>query len=139
MNDLEMGNILFNEHNTNQKYSCPEWVEALLEHIENEVSRVYWNAKHEEWDSAFRNTGNRFEGKCFKVQAYAWDEEEKTDWNFCYVDPSTEQAIKISWYKYLGRDTTINLNPAGKSFNERIISMFNDVIAELREDKYDKE
>ena len=138
MSELEMGNALFNEYNANQEYSCPEWVEALLEHIEAEISRVYWNDNQEEWNSAFRNTGNRYDGSCFHVQAYTWGEEYIAAWNFCYVDPKTEQAVMFSWYKHLGRDTTVNINPTGKGFNERIISMFDDVIADIRKSEEDQ-
>lgn len=106
-------------------YYCPRWVAALLEDIENEISRVYWNRNQKEWISAFRNTGEEYIGECFEVHAYSWDDEPKIDYNFKCGD------IKIYWYKHLNRGTMINISPADGDFKERIIRMYERVIAEL--------
>lgn len=58
------------------------------------------------------------------MQAYEWNEDIEQQFNFKYKD------IEISWYKYLGRDTTINkeITP------EEAADMFNDCIDSLKED-----
>lgn len=106
---MELGNLAFN-HNTNQNYDCPYYVVALLRELENQLCRVYWNKTQQEYDSPFGNTGNRFSNNVFEVQAYSWDDENPTDYNFKYYvgDKANIKDIEISWYKYLGRDTTVN-------------------------------
>ena len=56
-----------------------------------------------------------FKNDIFEVQAYSWDDEVHQPYNFKCDD------IEISWYKYLGRDTTIN----GEYEPQKIIDMFN--------------
>lgn len=106
---MELGNLAFN-HNTNQNYDCPYYVVALLRELENQLCRVYWNKTQQEYDSPFGNTGNRFSNDVFEVQAYSWDDENPTEYNFKYYvgDKANIKDIEISWYKYLGRDTTVN-------------------------------
>ena len=107
---LELGNIMFNT-NSNQNYECPQYIIALLEDIERRLKIKMWNKYHKEYESPFENSGNTFENKVFKVQAYSWDEDVNQDYNFIYYVDKTKSNmpdLKISWYKYLGRDTTIN-------------------------------
>lgn len=106
---MELGNLAFN-HNTNQNYDCPYYVVALLRELENQLCRVYWNKTQQEYDSPFGNTGNRFSNDVFEVQAYSWDDDNPTEYNFKYYvgDKANIKDIEISWYKYLGRDTTVN-------------------------------
>lgn len=120
---MELGNLMFNT-NQNQQYSCPHYVIALLNEIDNQLSRIMWNKNQKEYESPFGNTGNKFFNKVFQVQAYDWNEDIEQQFNFKYKD------IKISWYKYLGRDTTINkeITP------EEAVDMFNDCINSLKED-----
>ena len=60
------------------------------------------NKKRELYDNPFDNTGNSFKNDVFEVQAYNWNDDIHQDYNFKWQD------VEISWYKYLGRDTTIN-------------------------------
>ena len=112
--NLELGNIMFNT-NKNQQYDCPRWVVALLDSLDSELDRVMWNIHQEEYQSPFENTANTFKNDVFEVQAYSWNEDIEQPYNFKCDD------IEISWYKYLGRDTTIN----GKYEPQKIIDMFN--------------
>ena len=112
--NLELGNIIFNT-NKNQQYDCPRWVVALLNELDNQLDRVMWNIHQEEYHSPFENTANSFKNGVFEVQAYSWDDEVEQRYNFKCDD------IEISWYKYLGRDTTIN----GEYEPQKIIDMFN--------------
>lgn len=111
---MELGNIIFNT-NKNQQYECPRWVVALLKELDNQLDRVMWNIHQEEYQSPFENTANSFKNDVFKVQAYDWSDDIEQPYNFKCGD------IEISWYKYLGRDTTIN----GEYEPQVIIDMFN--------------
>ena len=114
MIDLELGNLMFNT-NKNQAYQCPEWIIALLSDINRKLKIVAWNTGHKDFDSPFENTGNRWANDVFEVQAYSWDDEVEQPYNFKCGD------IEISWYKHLGRDTTIN----GEYTENEIINMYN--------------
>lgn len=118
---MELGNVIFNQ-NKNQKYNCPEYVIDLLKGIESRLERIYWNNNQEELESPFQNTGNKIDLGPLKIQAYNWNEDESTDYNFKYKD------LEISWYKYLGRDTTINIDPKEKDFLEKIIGYYNEIL-----------
>ena len=118
--NLELGNLMFNT-NKNQSYKCPNYIVALLKEIDCQLSRIMWNINQKEYNSPFDNTANTFKNKVFEVQAYSWDDEVEQLYNFKCGD------IEISWYKYLGRDTTIN-----KEFTyKEIINMFNRCIDSL--------
>lgn len=111
---MELGNLMFNT-NKNQQYECPRWIVALLNELDNQLDRVMWNIHQEEYQSPFENTANSFKNDVFKVQAYDWSDDVEQPYNFKCGD------IEISWYKYLGRDTTIN----GEYEPQVIIDMFN--------------
>ena len=110
---------------SNKIFPCPDWIIALLKDIDNRLQIAYWNKNQEEMLSPFGNTGNSYKGSNFEVQAYNWNEETEQPYNFKYKD------IEISWYKYLGRGTTIN----GQYPPDKIIEMYNDIISEFREEK----
>ena len=117
---MELGNLLFNENKV-QEYECPYWIGALLEVINAQLCRVMWNIEQEEYSSPFSNTGNKFKNDVFEVEAYAWGDEANQQYNFKWKD------VEISWYKYLGRDTTIN----GIYKDKYIIQMFNECIESI--------
>jgi hypothetical protein len=119
--NLELGNIMFN-NNKNQKYDCPDWIIALLKDIKDKLDIAFWNKYQLEIPSPFENTAGIHEGNCFQVYAYNWSNKKSKSYNFKYKD------IEISWYKSLGRDTTIN----GEYSSEVIIEMYNDIIKEIR-------
>ena len=111
---MELGNLMFNT-NKNQQYECPRWIVALLNELDNQLDRVMWNNTQKEYSSPFENTSNSFKNNVFKVQAYDWSDDIEQPYNFKCGD------IEISWYKYLGRNTTIN----GEYEPQKIIDMFN--------------
>ena len=117
---MELGNLMFNT-NKNQSYECPRYVGALLEALDNMLCIKMWNKYQEEYSSPFGNTGNKFKNSVFEVEAYSWDDEYEQPYNFKWKD------IEISWYKYLGRDTTINK----KITPEEAVKMFNECIESL--------
>ena len=101
MIDLELGNLMFNP-NTNQMHICPAYIVALLKDLRTQLDICMRNKKRELYDNPFDNTGNSFKNDVFEVQAYNWNDDIHQDYNFKW------QNVEISWYKYLGRDTTIN-------------------------------
>lgn len=110
---LELGNIMFNP-NVNQIYECPDYVVALLRDIEYTLKTAMWNIHQEEYSSPFKNTGQKFKCDTFEVEAYNWNDEIEQKYNFKWND------VEISWYKYLGRDTTIN----GKYEPSKMVEMY---------------
>ncbi len=114
-----------NDLNLSQTFECPDWVVSLLEDIEKHISRLHYNRTQETWISAFRNTGASYIGNDFEVYAYNWGAEE-LPYNFRW------KSIELSWYKHLGRNTTININPRDELFSQRITAMYNAIIDELK-------
>lgn len=117
---MELGNIAFNT-NKNQIFECPDYVVNLLEGIEAMLTVYYMDKYKKKVDSPFSNTAASFENPIFKVEAYSWDDNYEQPYNFKWKD------VEISWYKYLGRDTTINqeISPkkAKKMFVECVKSL----------------
>lgn len=125
---MELGNMFFN-NNQNQYYECPEYIIALLRYIDSKLSIMMWNKEQKEYDSPFDNTGNKFKNNTFEVEAFNWNDNICQEYNFKYKD------IKISWYKRLGRDTTINKDITFKEAEE----MFNSCIKSLNENESEEE
>jgi len=118
----EMGQAIFGQ--PYQELGCPEYIIALLQYLEYEMELCEC---FDDGDSPFRNTGNRYANEVFQVEAYCWDEEVQQPWNFKY------QNIEISWYKWLGRGTSINR----KITPEEAIEMFEVCLRSIREDDED--
>ena len=97
-----------------QQHEASELLIAALEYLDSELCRVMWNKHQESYDSPFRNTGNSFKNDVFEVCAYSWDDTKEQPYNFKYND------IKISWYKYLGRGTTINRNISNDEISDML-------------------
>lgn len=96
---LELGNLTFNT-NKNQIYQCPDYLMDTLKKISTTLNHYF---KYDNvFGNPFSNSGSKYKNDVFEVEAYSWDEEYEQPYNFKYKD------IKISWYKYLGRDTTVN-------------------------------
>jgi hypothetical protein len=116
----ELGQAAFGQ--PTQQFECPEYIEALLKHLADELGRVVWNNTQKEYPSPFENTGNKFKSRTFKVEAYSWDEDAHQQYNFKWKD------VEISWYKYLGRGMSINkeLTPG------EAVEMFDDCLASIR-------
>lgn len=120
--NVELGQIMFSS-NVIHYYDCDEWIIALLRDLDRKLKIVMWNINQEEYESPFDNTGNSFIGNNFEVHAYNWNEDINQRFNFkCGV-------IEISWYKYLGRGTTIN----GVYTPREIINMYKTCLNEIKE------
>lgn len=120
--NVGLGQIMFSS-NVIHHYNCDEWIIALLRDLDRKLKIVMWNINQEEYESPFDNTGNSFIGNNFEVHAYNWNEDINQRFNFkCGV-------IEISWYKYLGRGTTIN----GVYTPREIINMYKTCLNEIEE------
>lgn len=117
--NLELGNIMFNG-NTIQRYICPKYIIALIRDLGQRIEQITGN-------NPCDNTGAIFETETFVIEAFNWNEEIDQPYNFKYKN------IEISWYKRLGRDTTIN----GDYSTTQIIEMYNKCIEAI--DKYEAE
>lgn len=129
--ELELGNLMFNT-NANQQYECPRYIVALLRDIDRQLDRIMYNIEQKHYESPFDNTANMFKLGNFEIQAYSWDDNTEQEYNFIYkVDKSKANMpdLKISWYKYLGRDTTINQ----EIDSNVVIDIYNDIINQLLE------
>ena len=109
-----------------------EFINAILEAIENDWLRVMWNIHQEEYDdkNPWRNTGNveGYKNDTFEVHAYdwGWDYDDKTSKpqpvNFKWRD------LEITWYKWCGRGISTN-RPVT---HDELALMLNECIESLR-------
>jgi len=90
-NEPEMGQILFGQ--PRQEYECPDEIVTFLRLLGNAVPCN---------NSPCDNTGERYENVVFELHAYSWDDDVPQRYNFRWRD------VEVSWYKYLGRGTTVN-------------------------------
>lgn len=103
----ELGQISFG--NPWAKYDCPEFVEALLAHLLNEISRVFWNRYQKEWNE---RDNPCIEGIEFRSYYWGGDKKEAKKPNFKFKN------IKIFWYKYPHRGISINKEMSEKKWRE---------------------
>ena len=121
----ELGHMIFGQGW--QEHEASPMLEAALDAISAELDRVMWNIHQKTYYSPFGNTGADFECPTFQVDAYSWTDGDNQPWNFKWKD------VEISWYKYLGRDTSVNQDMS----NDRIAEMLNECLDAIR--KYEKE
>lgn len=71
-------------------------IQAILNRIEDELCRQYWNKNQEDMMSPFQNTGNEYSNDTFTVRAHYWgDDEDRINLpNFEYKN------FKCYWYKH---------------------------------------
>lgn len=89
-----------------KEFEVPEWLMAFLEYIREEIKRVEWNNRQEEFDPFEHVRGRPYQSyktDKFEVRGYNWSPENPTaDTNFKWRD------LEISWYKDLGREMSMN-------------------------------
>lgn len=107
----ELGQMAFGQ--PWQEFQCPAYLEFALECIRYALLTVH------DVDP-FGNTGQHFKCSAFETHAYSWADEEQA-FNFAYDD------IRISWYKYLGRGTTVNRHVT----KEETIQLLRDCLKEI--------
>lgn len=96
----ELGQAIFGQ--PCQQYEVPDIMDAALCRIRDRLDTVMWNTHQKEYDSPFGNTGNSFKNETFEAVAYDWVSDDQP-FNFAWRD------LRISWYKYLGRGMSANV------------------------------
>lgn len=94
---------------------------AALRAIEAYLDIVMWNRHQKIYVSPFGNNGAEFKNDTFEVESYSWGEEEQP-YNFKWKD------VEVSWYKYLGRGTTSNIELTPNLLND----LLDDCLASLQ-------
>lgn len=103
--DLELGQLAFG--NPVSEYKCPEFVDALLSYIFEEIERVYWNKNQKSWDQ-LGDPG--IPG--IKYREYYWGTNKKEA-----IKPNFEyDKIEVRWYKHSQRGTTLNVSMTEKQW-----------------------
>lgn len=115
----ELGQAIFGQ--PHQAFEGSDLLEAALRSIGDEICRVMWNERQEEFDNPFFNTGNRYESPVFSVHAYSWSDDEQP-WNFKWRD------LRVSWYKHVGRGLSANMDVTPQLISE----MLNECLVDLR-------
>lgn len=114
----ELGQMLFGQ--PHQAFEAPPALEHALSLIgENIVAAAA--ARKEQQDNPFQNTGATFKNDVFEVQAYSWNEEEEQPFNFAWRD------LRVSWYKYVGRGMSANMEVDARLVNEMLIDCLNSI------------
>ena len=86
------------------QYQCPEFIEAGLNYLAEEIERVEWNNTQKEYEAPTANNGEEYKTDVFEMRAYEWGEDE------------TQQQLpnfkcgnfEVRWYKYCGRGMSMN-------------------------------
>lgn len=99
----ELGQAIFGQ--PHKDFEVPEIMDAAMQFIDLELSRVRWNIRQHDVASPFRNSGpdGNYDGTGFQVHAYDWGDDEQP-WNFKWGN------VEISWYKYAGRGLSANID-----------------------------
>lgn len=97
---------------------------AMLNMIESEMTRLYWNQNQKEIISPFSNSGELFQNEYVTIRAYNWDENELPNFD-------TDQ-LKIFWYKHSNRGLYALSTPNG-NIDEILVNVLNNTIQSLKE------
>lgn len=89
----EIGQVLFG--NPHQRYKATPLCEACMSVI-GEIIAAKLGLRPME------NSGDRFDCDSFSAHAYDWGDDDQP-WNFKW------RNFEVSWYKYLGRGTSMNM------------------------------
>lgn len=99
----ELGQYLFGCPTS--EFECPEFIEAGLKHLAEEIERIENNKEHTiSYEAPIHNNGEVYETPVFSLRAYYWGENEieEAKPNFKYKN------FEIRWYKYIGRGMSMN-------------------------------
>lgn len=96
---------------------------AILDRIDSELQRYYWNKNHKEMNSPFLNTGEEYSNSVFTVRAYNWDDN---------IKPNFQSAtLKCWWYKHSHRGLTYELDTDSI---ENLAAFLNDCLDAIKKD-----
>lgn len=97
----ELGQAVFGQ--PHKAYKVPNYLEASLGLIREELARVTWNVtQRDDLGDPFGNEATQRDLGVFQVESYSWDDDLEQEYNFKYRD------LEISWYKYFGRGMSMN-------------------------------
>ena len=92
-----------------------ELIKAVLDAIDRELERCYWNKNQKQLQSPFANTGETYSNDFFTVRAYDWKDDEsdnpkpnfESDFLTCYWYKHAHRGLiyKIKWDTKSGKDT----------------------------------
>lgn len=99
MYEPELGQYIYGQ--PYQAFDVPEYLEAALSYLQQEIERVEWNNGQKDFNP-FGNTGQKYRTKAFEVEAYSWDDSIEQPYNFKWKD------LELSWYKWFGRGMSMN-------------------------------
>lgn len=106
---------------------------SILNMIQLELERLYWNEYQEEMSSPFENSGAVFENEYVTIRAY--------DWNENILPNFDTDKLKIFWYKHSNRGVEGLIPPnLYYDINEVLLNVLNETIQSLKEtfEKEDK-
>ena len=78
------------------EYGCPNFIRAGISMLADEIERVEWNIRQEEYSSPIHNNGAIYE-ECmpiFRMRAYYWGDDE----DICCEPNFKCDDLEISWY-----------------------------------------
>lgn len=90
------------------EFAVPDYANALMLHVLDEIDRVYWNNHQEHWE---RHDDPKIPGLTFRPYWWGNEEAPEADLPNLVVDGFD---LEIRWYKHAGRSTSCNreLTPA---------------------------
>ena len=110
-----------------------ELIKSILDRIESELERCYWNKNHKEMLSPFKNTGETYKNDLFVVRAYSWSDDEN-EW----IKPNFESDfMQCWWYKHSHRGLRFNIfwpEMDGKDSLDKLANFLNKCIESIRKD-----
>lgn len=75
---------------------------AMLDKINSELSRCYWNKNQKQLVSPFDNTGESYKNNYMSVSAYNWNEKDED------LKPNFEtENMLVYWYKHSNRGVIV--------------------------------
>lgn len=94
-------------------YEVPDYVEALLFGLKQELERVYWNWNQESLDNRDNRELLDVPGG-FEYRRYYWDDDEAE----CAKPNLKFGRVVINWYKHMGRGMSTNCDLTERKWRE---------------------
>lgn len=107
--EIEIGQAVFG--NPTGDFGTPEYVDALVSALLEEIGRVYWNENQEEW-TGYQDP----KMKGVEARSYYWGDDEKEAALPNLKFDFSEQEIR--WYKHPGRGQSSSLEWDEKQWRE---------------------
>ena len=99
-------------------------IECVLQKINEEFQRSYWNKHQQQTDGPMYNIGMNYANKTFVIRSY--------DWNGNYLPNFQYKGLKVWWYKHLWRGTYVKSDVIPDI--DFLFNMFRDCVQSIRKD-----